>query len=58
MKTAEESTFLSSGKELIWVAFVGQMVCCWIKRVENFQTKKTTGAYCAPALVIIKTSEQ
>ena len=32
----------------------GWMVC-WLleKSVENFQTKMTTGAYCAPALALL-----
>ena len=42
--------FLSSGKELLWVPFVGWSVV--EKSVENFQTKMTTGAYCAPVLVL------
>ena len=29
-------TLLSSGKELLWVAFVGWLVCCWKKVRTNF----------------------
>ena len=61
VQTESYLLFLSSGKDLIWGAFVRWSVCCWKKEWENVEadwsTEQTeddwTRAYCAHVLVLI-----